>query len=94
MLELGDEAPALHAGLAESLSAAGVDSLFVVGALMDHLWNKVPAAIKAGRAADARALAPAVIAALRDGDIVMVKGSNGSKVSDIVAAIKAAATTH
>ncbi|NWG91955.1 MAG: UDP-N-acetylmuramoyl-tripeptide--D-alanyl-D-alanine ligase [Parvularculaceae bacterium] len=90
MLELGDQGPALHAGLAEPLAAAGVDSLFVVGALMDHLWNKVPAAIRAGRAADARALAPAVIAALRDGDIVMVKGSNGSKVSEIVAAIKAA----
>jgi UDP-N-acetylmuramoyl-tripeptide--D-alanyl-D-alanine ligase len=90
MLELGDDAPALHAGLAGPLSAAGVDSLFVVGALMDHLWNAVPAAIRAGKAGDARALASAVVAALRDGDIVMVTGSNGSKVSEIVAAIKAA----
>ncbi|MFZ5615797.1 MAG: UDP-N-acetylmuramoyl-tripeptide--D-alanyl-D-alanine ligase [Pseudomonadota bacterium] len=90
MLELGDAGPALHAGLAEPLVAAGVDALYVAGALMDHLWDKAPAAIRAGRAGDARSLAPTIVAALKDGDIVMVKGSNASKVSEIVAAIKAA----
>lgn len=92
MLELGDEAPALHAALAKPLLAAGVDALYVAGALMDHLWDKTPAALRAGKAAEARTLAPAILAALRDGDIVMVKGSNASKVSEIVAAIKAAAS--
>lgn len=90
MLELGAAGPALHAGLAEPLVAAGVDALYVAGALMDHLWDKAPAAIRAGRAVDACALAPTILAALKDGDIVMVKGSNASKVSEIVAAIKAA----
>lgn len=93
MLELGPEGPALHAGLAEPLLAAGVDALYVAGALMDHLWEKVPATIRAGRAAAAGALAPAILSMLRDGDIVMVKGSNASKVSEIVAAIKAAGAT-
>lgn len=90
MLELGDAGPELHASLAEPLVAAGVDALYVAGALMDHLWRRAPAALRAGKAADARALAPAILSALRDGDIVMVKGSNASKVSEIVAAIKAA----
>jgi UDP-N-acetylmuramoyl-tripeptide--D-alanyl-D-alanine ligase len=91
MLELGPQGPALHAGLAEPLVAAGVDALYVAGALMDHLWEKAPEAMRAGRAADAEALAPGLLSALRDGDIVMVKGSNASKVSKIVAAIKAPA---
>jgi UDP-N-acetylmuramoyl-tripeptide--D-alanyl-D-alanine ligase len=91
MLELGEAGPALHAGLVEPLIASGAAALYVAGALMDHLWEKAPPAIRAGKAADARALVPAVLEALKDGDIVMVKGSNASKVSEIVAAIKAAA---
>lgn len=94
MLELGEAGPALHAGLAEPLVAAGVDALYVAGALMDSLWEKAPPPIRAGRAADARALAPKIIEDLRDGDIVMVKGSNASKVSEIVAAIKAASAAR
>ncbi|MCB2096202.1 MAG: UDP-N-acetylmuramoyl-tripeptide--D-alanyl-D-alanine ligase [Parvularculaceae bacterium] len=91
MFELGPTAPELHAGLADPLLAAGVDALYVAGALMDHLWDKAPPAIRAGRAGDARALAPSILESLEDGDIIMVKGSNASKVSEIVAAIKAAA---
>ncbi len=93
MLELGEAGPALHAGLAEPLIAARVDALYVAGALMDNLWDKVPTAIRAGRAADARSLAAPILGALQDGDIVMVKGSNASKVSEIVVAVKAAAAT-
>jgi UDP-N-acetylmuramoyl-tripeptide--D-alanyl-D-alanine ligase len=90
MLELGAGAAGYHAGLAEPLVAARVDALYVAGALMEHLWTKAPTAMRAGKAADARALSKDVLAALKDGDIVMVKGSNASKVSEIVAALKAA----
>lgn len=93
MLELGENAPALHAALAEPLVAGKVEALYVAGALMDHLWNAAPQAVRRGRAGDARTLAPALIDDLRDGDIVMVKGSNASKVSEIVAAIKASAAS-
>lgn len=93
MLELGPAGPALHAALLEPVIAAGVDALYVAGALMDHLWEKAPASIRGGKAADARALGPEILNALKDGDIVMVKGSNASKVSEIVAAIKAAEIT-
>lgn len=94
MLELGASGPALHAGLADALVGARVDALYVAGALMDHLWEKAPTAIRAGRAADARALVATVVADLKDGDIVMVKGSNASKVSEIVAAVKAAGASQ
>jgi UDP-N-acetylmuramoyl-tripeptide--D-alanyl-D-alanine ligase len=90
MLELGEGAPALHAGLAEALVAARVDRLYVAGPLMRNLWDQAPAPMRAAAAADAKALAPEVLSSVKDGDIVMVKGSNASRVSEIVAALKAA----
>ncbi|MDZ7628214.1 MAG: UDP-N-acetylmuramoyl-tripeptide--D-alanyl-D-alanine ligase [Parvularculaceae bacterium] len=91
MLELGPDAPALHAGLSNALVAANVDRLYVAGALMQNLWASAPEAMRGGAAPNARALAPQVVAAVADGDIVMVKGSNASKVSEIVTALLAAA---
>lgn len=91
MLELGEGAPALHAGLSEALVAARIDRLYVAGALMRNLWDATREPMRGAAAESATALAPLVIAAIGDGDIVMVKGSNASKVSEIVAALKAAA---
>lgn len=88
MLELGEGAPALHAGLAGSLVAAKVDRLYAGGGLMRHLWEAAPAAMRAKRAGAAPELIAALFADLRDGDVVMVKGSNASKVSEIVRALE------
>ena len=90
MLELGPQGPALHAALVESLIVANVDRLYVAGELMDHLWDAAPKAMRGARAETAAELASAVLADLRDGDVVMVKGSNASKVSDIARALETA----
>jgi UDP-N-acetylmuramoyl-tripeptide--D-alanyl-D-alanine ligase len=89
MLELGDEAPRMHAELAGPLQAAGVDLVFCAGPLMKSLWDALPAAMRGGYAADAPALAPLVVDAVGAGDIVMVKGSNGSRAGAVAAALKA-----
>ncbi|HXI87405.1 MAG TPA: cyanophycin synthetase, partial [Parvularculaceae bacterium] len=89
MLELGTKAPALHEGLAPSLEAAHVDRLYVAGALMRNLWDKAPRAMRALAEPTASGLVESVLGDLRDGDIVMVKGSNASKVSEIVRRIAA-----
>lgn len=91
MLELGSDAPALHAEIAGRLEAAKVDMLYVAGDLMNHLWDAAPSAMRAARAKAACELAPELISGLKNGDIVMVKGSNASKVSEIVSALKKAA---
>ncbi|NNL88311.1 MAG: UDP-N-acetylmuramoyl-tripeptide--D-alanyl-D-alanine ligase [Marinicaulis sp.] len=83
MLELGSDAPSLHAGLAENLSAAKIDSVFVAGALMDNLWDALPSAMRGAKAHNANDLVNDVIAALAPGDAIMVKGSNASGVSII-----------
>ncbi len=90
MLELGPAGPELHAGLARHLVAAGVDKLYAAGALMKSLWDATPESIRGAHAASADALAPAVLESVRDGDVVMVKGSNGSRISQIASALKSA----
>lgn len=89
MLELGPEAQAFHAGLAEPLEAAKIDLVFCAGPLMKSLWDALPPTRRGGYAETAAELAPQVAQAIEPGDVVMVKGSNGSKASAVAAALKA-----
>jgi UDP-N-acetylmuramoyl-tripeptide--D-alanyl-D-alanine ligase len=74
MLELGTEAPAYHEKLAKDLP--GIDGVYCVGPLMRHLYELVPADRALGWHDDPATLDPQQIAALlRDGDVVVVKGS-------------------
>lgn len=90
MLELGPDGEARHAALAEPAGAAA-DLVFTAGPLMRALHDALPAARRGGWAQDADALAPLVADALRPGDVVMIKGSNGSKASAVVRALLARA---
>ena len=89
MLELGAEGPAFHAGLASPLEAAGVDLVFCAGPLMKSLWDALPPTRRGGYAVNAAELAPLIRAAVGPGDLVMVKGSNGSRASAVAAALSA-----
>lgn len=88
MLELGDEGPAEHAGLAESVIGSA-DCLFTCGPLMRTLFDTVPAALRGAHAADSAALAPMVAAAIGPNDAILVKGSLGSGMKRVVEAIEA-----
>ncbi len=87
MLELGREAPAMHAELAADLRANHIDLVFAAGPLMRHLFDALPASMQGEWRENAGLLAPAVAAAVRAGDVLVVKGSNGSKMSTIVKAL-------
>ena len=87
MLELGDHSHALHAGLAEIIEEAGIDLVFTGGKAMQALDQALPAEKRGGWAEDAAALATVVTAAVRPGDVVMVKGSNGSRASLVAKAL-------
>ncbi len=88
MLELGEEAPALHAGLAAPLQANGIERVFACGPNMRRLIEALPPALRGGYAADAASLAPLVAGVLRVGDIVAVKGSAGSRMRLVVDALQ------
>ncbi|HEX9462093.1 MAG TPA: UDP-N-acetylmuramoylalanyl-D-glutamyl-2,6-diaminopimelate--D-alanyl-D-alanine ligase [Alphaproteobacteria bacterium] len=89
MLELGPTAPELHAGLADPLAAAAVDLVFTCGTNMARLHAALPTARRGGHAPSSDLLLPLVRAALRPGDVVVVKGSLGSRMGRIVEALLA-----
>ncbi|MCX7899909.1 MAG: UDP-N-acetylmuramoylalanyl-D-glutamyl-2,6-diaminopimelate--D-alanyl-D-alanine ligase [Methylocystis sp.] len=88
MLELGPLAGELHAELAQDLKAAKVDLLFTAGPHSARLYYAAPEAMRGAHRLTAEELEEAVLAAIRPGDVVMLKSSNGSRISRIVAAIK------
>jgi len=91
MLELGDEGPAEHANLAPDIAAAA-DLLFACGPLMRLPYDAMPREKRGAHAADSAALAAIVAAALQPGDVVLVKGSLGSRMKLIVQALEAMAS--
>jgi UDP-N-acetylmuramoyl-tripeptide--D-alanyl-D-alanine ligase len=90
MLELGDEGPAEHAGLADAVISSA-DCLFTCGPLMRNLFDAVPEALRGAHAANSAALAPIVAAAIGRGDAILVKGSLGSGMKRVIEAIESAA---
>jgi UDP-N-acetylmuramoyl-tripeptide--D-alanyl-D-alanine ligase len=92
MLELGPESPKLHAGLAGPIVAAQIDQVFTCGPNMARLHEALPPGSRAGHAANSEQLLPMVRAAIRPGDVVVVKGSLGSRMGHIVDALLAGAS--
>ncbi|MDZ4374098.1 MAG: UDP-N-acetylmuramoyl-tripeptide--D-alanyl-D-alanine ligase [Phenylobacterium sp.] len=89
MLELGPEAQAFHAGLAAPIETATIDLVFCAGPLMKSLWDALPPTRRGGYAETADGLAPQLTDAVQAGDVVMVKGSNGSRAGQIAQALLA-----
>jgi UDP-N-acetylmuramoyl-tripeptide--D-alanyl-D-alanine ligase len=56
---------------------------------MKSLWDALPATRRGGYAETAAELSPLVARAAEPGDVVMVKGSNGSKAGHVAQALAA-----
>ncbi|MFG1426148.1 UDP-N-acetylmuramoylalanyl-D-glutamyl-2,6-diaminopimelate--D-alanyl-D-alanine ligase [Roseixanthobacter glucoisosaccharinicivorans] len=84
MLELGTDGPRHHRELAAPLRAAGIDLVFASGPLMHELWGALPSNMRGGYAPSAEALTKLLSSAIRSGDTLMVKGSNGSRMGPLV----------
>lgn len=89
MLELGPDGPRHHADLALPLKAANVDLVYTCGKLMRNLQDKLPANQRGGHRETSAELAQIVPDVLVPGDVVMVKGSLGSKMGTVVEALRA-----
>lgn len=89
MLELGADAPKLHAALARAIDESATDVLYACGPHMEHLWNAVPASRRGAYAATAEELQALVAADVHPGEVIMVKGSLGSRMGPLVETLRA-----
>ena len=94
MLELGPKGRSLHRGLVDPVLANAVDLVFCSGPLMRSLWQALPANRRGGYAEDLAALEAQVVPAIHAGDVVMVKGSLGSRMAPIVKALQRVYPRH
>ncbi len=84
MLELGEDAERLHVALAEMLMVWNVDVVHTAGPLMAGLHQALPPMRRGRHTNTAEELAPLVRADLKAGDVVVVKGSAGSRMAQVV----------
>jgi len=89
MLELGDHSRAEHESLADDICHAA-DILYTCGDWMKFLYDAVPSASRGVHAEHSAALAPIIAQAVQEGDVILVKGSFGSRMRLIVQALDSA----
>lgn len=87
MLELGDHSRALHEGLSESLIANKIDVVHAAGPQMRLLYDILPSAMRGQWRETAAELADIAADLVSPDDIVMVKGSNGSRAAIVAKAL-------
>src|SRR4029078_8975737 len=84
MLELGENSGALHAALNHPGDAPEVDLVFACGRDMQRLFEALPAQRRGAWAPQSAGIAEALAQTARAGDVVMVKGSLGSRMAPLV----------
>jgi UDP-N-acetylmuramoyl-tripeptide--D-alanyl-D-alanine ligase len=89
MLELGPDSTTHHAALAGDIDAAHVDLVYANGAQMKSLWDALPASRLGAYGAASPEIAAQIVNDVRDGDVILVKGSFGSRMAVIIDALKA-----
>jgi UDP-N-acetylmuramoyl-tripeptide--D-alanyl-D-alanine ligase len=88
MRELGARSAELHRALKDPIEAAEVDLVFACGPFMKELFELLPEAVRGGYAETSDGLRDRLIAAVRPGDVVMIKGSLGTRMGPLVEAMK------
>lgn len=88
MLELGPEEMALHEAVAGLPFLDGIDLIHCVGPRMNRLWARLPDSIRGDWVEEAESMAERAHRLIDAGDVVLVKGSKGAKVSKVVDAIR------
>ncbi|MEE2694550.1 MAG: UDP-N-acetylmuramoyl-tripeptide--D-alanyl-D-alanine ligase [Pseudomonadota bacterium] len=88
MLELGRREKALHAALSNDVVQAGVSVVFTVGSRMLYLSEALPPSIKSYNFDNAQAAVDPLAALIKEGDVILIKGSFSIKMGVIVSALR------
>jgi murE/murF fusion protein len=88
MRELGFRSDELHADLAADIRANHIDVVFAAGPLMAHLFAALPVEVRGVWRESGSDLLDVVGEAIHGGDIVVIKGSNASRMGEIAKALK------
>ncbi len=88
MLELGEDELSLHAGLSDLPDMAALDVVHCVGPRMAALYEALSEPRRGEHVDTAEALADKAHRLVDAGDVVLVKGSKGSRVSLVVDALR------
>lgn len=83
MLELGSASEELHISLLAALKQHNIDKVYASGRMMKHLYEALPEKMRGAHAENAAALSSILIDELKENDIILIKGSRGSRM-DIV----------
>ena len=94
MLELGSGEALLHSKLADHPAMEGIDRVICVGQRVRALHDALPGERRRSWFETAEELAGRVHKHLAAGDVVLVKGSKGSRVSLVAEAIRALGKAH
>ncbi|MCF8474328.1 MAG: UDP-N-acetylmuramoylalanyl-D-glutamyl-2,6-diaminopimelate--D-alanyl-D-alanine ligase [Emcibacter sp.] len=87
MAELGERSAEMHEELADIIKDNAIDKVYTVGPYMKKLFDKLQGFQRGGHFDTRDALENSLIRNFRQGDVVMVKGSNASGMQKIVDAI-------
>ena len=92
MREMGDKAAHYHAGLAEPVLAARVETAVLVGEAMAHLAEALEGRLDFVHVPDAASALDHARRLIAPGDAVLVKGSNGVGLARVVAGLSGGRT--
>jgi UDP-N-acetylmuramoyl-tripeptide--D-alanyl-D-alanine ligase len=88
MRELGEHDIIEHKSLAKPIGKHKIDKLITVGHLMKHLYDEVPEEKKYSHFADYKEVIKDIDNLIQDSDCVLVKGSNGTRIYELVNYLK------
>jgi UDP-N-acetylmuramoyl-tripeptide--D-alanyl-D-alanine ligase len=91
MLELGPDEAEFHAGIGRRIAPDKADALLAFGPLSRHIADAASPAFPPGAVRhfeDKKELAAELLARLGPDDLVLVKGSRGMRLEEVVAALQ------
>ena len=87
MGELGTESAALHAELRDPLLQSGADGIWLCGPEFYPTFSSLPADLALGHANEVKELIPSLLKILKQGDLILIKGSRAMALERAIHAL-------